>query len=351
MLIIKGFLCLIWFLLVPFLVGLLFRDKLLKQKSADIGHSMLIGYLLLFALFYLLTMPLLLLKAPLRLLVLLFAILSLSLSILSVLLCRKHFRVIFGELLSRLKSFKSIKTVPWVMILAVLLILFQTGLLTFYQHIDDDDAFYVATATTAVSTDTIVEIDPFTGNELLSHRMRYVMSPYPVYTAVMSRLILTHPTITAHTVFPAIFIPLAYLVAYLLMAKFFARRREDVAYALLFFALLTLFGNVSIYTNSTFLLFRIWQGKSMLANVFIPALLLYAAEAMSQARVSRKWIIPPIAVLGGCLASSMAVALLPVLLGLLSVVYSVLHRRVTPMILSLLTLIPCIVMGIIYIRS
>ena len=349
MLIIKGFLCLIWFLLVPFLVGLLFRDKLLKQKSTDVGHSMVIGYLLLFALFYLLTMPLLLLKSPLRLLVLLFALLSLLLSILSVILCWKNFRIIFGECVSGLKSFKSIKTVPWVMILAVLLILFQTGLLTFYQHIDDDDAQFVAAANTSVTTDTIDEFDSNTGNALPTFNMRYGMSPYPVYLAVMSRLIQTHPTITAHTVFPAVFIPLAYLVAYLLMAKFFAYRKDYIEYALLFFALLTLFGNVSVYTNSTFLLFRIWQGKSMLANIFIPALLLYAAEAMGQARVSRKWLVPPIVVLGGCLSSSMAAALLPVLLGILSVVYAVMHRRVTPVILSLLALLPCAVIGLFYV--
>ena len=56
-----------------------------------------------------------------------------------------------------------------------------------------------------------------------------------------------HPTIVAHNVFPAIFIPLSYLVAYLILSTFFTRQREHADYALFFLAALTIFGNVFIH--------------------------------------------------------------------------------------------------------
>lgn len=343
MLIVKGFLFIIWFLVSPFLIGFLFRDKVMRQSENGFAHALVTGYLLLFAIFYLITMPLLVIKASLSWLVFIFASINIILSLLSIAAC-------YSDIIMSLRGYVvQVKRFSVIMMIAILIIVFQTSVLTFYQHIDDDDAFYVATSTTAVETNTIVEIDPFTGNILKSHRMRYVMSPYPVYTAVMSKLICIHPTIVAHTVFPAVFIPLSFMITYLLIAKFFRRKQEYIEYGLLFFALLTIMGNVSIYTSSTFLLFRIWQGKAMLANIILPSILVYSSDAMDKTRLNSNWILVVAAVLAGCLTSSMAVALVPLSLGLLSIVYSGVQKSIKPIIMSLICLIPCMICGVLYI--
>lgn len=340
----KVILIAIWALGVPYLMGLLFREKCLKKDNLNAGHAIVTGYFLMFAVFYLLTMPLLLASASLSLLVILFASVCGLTSIISVILCHRRIK---NHMRSGFTFFKNSSVIFWI---AILIIILQTGVLTVYQHIDDDDAFFVATSTTAVETNTIVEIDPYTGEVLTAHRMRYVMSPFPVYTAVFSRLVMMHPTIVAHTVFPAVFIPLAFLVAYLLISNFFEYKRQPTEYALLFLALLTIFGNTSVYTSSTFLLFRIWQGKAMLANVFLPGILLYGTKAMARTRVRKDWIIIAAAVLGACLSSSMAVALVPILLGLLSVIYAIKKRQFSPIFMSLLCLVPCIICGLLYIN-
>lgn len=342
MLFVKALLIIIWAMLVPYLIGLLFRSKIVKNDSQNAGHALLTGYFIMFAFFYLLTMPLLLKSASLHLLVNIFAITCSVASLASIVICRKHIK---NHAISVLVFLS--KSSP-IFLLALILILIQGSVLTLYQHIDEDDAFFVATATTAVETDTIVEFDPNTGAPLVKYHMRYVMSPFPIYTAVFSELVMMHPTIVAHNVFPAIFIPLSYLVAYLILSTFFIRQREHADYALFFLAALTIFGNVSVYTSSSFLLFRIWQGKAMLANVILPGLFLYGIHAMQRSRMNTNWIIVAFCVLAACLSSSMAVALAPFLLGVLAVVYTVRQRRFTPLIMSGLCLVPCVICGVIY---
>lgn len=89
----------------------------------------------------------------------------------------------------------------------------------------------------------------------------------------------------------------------------------------------------------------------MLANVILPGLFLYGIHAMQRSRMNTNWIIVAFCVLAACLSSSMAVALAPCLLGVLAVVYAVRQRRFTPLIMSGLCLVPCVICGVIYLTS
>ena len=57
---------------------------------------------------------------------------------------------------------------------AVVLIVVQMYAGIFYTHIDDDDAFYVATASTTLETDTVFQYNAYTGDEYESLPSRYV---------------------------------------------------------------------------------------------------------------------------------------------------------------------------------
>ena len=343
MFVIKLALIVLWFLLVPGFLGLMFQVKILKNSDAGVASALVTGYLLYFALFYVLTMPLLIANASLTFLAASFACITMLITLVSTFICRDAIKPMIVSFIAKLKK------LSLVMIIALLLIILQAGVLTVYQHIDDDDAFYVATSTTAVETNTIVEFDPYTGNALKSYHMRYVMSPFPVFTAVLSKLVFIHPAIVAHTVFPAMFIPLAYMIFYLLAKKYFKNHTALLEYSLLFMALLTMMGNVSIYTSSTFLLFRIWQGKAMLANIILPSILLFSSYAMSNRKINPYWFVVFAAVLAGCLTTSMAVALIPLMLGTLSIIYTIINKSLKPILLGLFCCLPCIVNGLIYI--
>lgn len=101
---------------------------------------------------------------------------------------------------------------PWMWIAAGV-ILVQIGVCVYYAHMDADDAFYVATATTSVHTDSIFAYNPYSGVEYAVLPRRYVLSPFPVLLAVISQLSGgLHPAVTAHTIYPVVFLLAAYLV-------------------------------------------------------------------------------------------------------------------------------------------
>ena len=63
--------------------------------------------------------------------------------------------------------------------MAGILILFQLVVVVLYAHMDEDDAFYVGTATTAVETDSLYAYNPYTGAAYNVLPSRYILSPFP----------------------------------------------------------------------------------------------------------------------------------------------------------------------------
>ena len=103
--------------------------------------------------------------------------------------------------------FRSISFVGW----GNLLFVFgQAYVYIRYLHIDEDDAFYVGAASTAVATDTIFSINPYTGAEYAKLPSRYVLSPFFSFTAFLSKISHVHPAVTAHVVLAAVLILTSY---------------------------------------------------------------------------------------------------------------------------------------------
>ncbi len=85
------------------------------------------------------------------------------------------------------------------------LIIFQVIYVLLYMHIDNDDAWYVGTALTSYATDTINWISPYTGEWVSAFPGDYTLSPYPIFYAMLGKLIWIHPTVLIHTIMPIIY--------------------------------------------------------------------------------------------------------------------------------------------------
>ena len=66
---------------------------------------------------------------------------------------------------------------PPELVVVGILILFQLVVVVLYAHMDEDDAFYVGTATTAVETDSLYAYNPYTGAAYNVLPSRYILSP------------------------------------------------------------------------------------------------------------------------------------------------------------------------------
>lgn len=301
----------------------------------------IVGFFVLLALFEMVAIPCIFKKFSLK---------TLSLLILSITggLCAMSLFLNWKEILQEIKSMSRRKPDKlWVIVF--LLIAFQTGMLGLGMHIDDDDAFYVATSVTALDTNTLYEIDPYTGQQYWTFPARYVLSPLPMLGAVVGKIIKLRPTIFYHTVLPFFLIPMAYGVFALIGEKVFRDDTEKKAQFLLFVSTVNLFSATSVLTQGHFLLVRIWQGKAILANIILPFLLYFALKYFEKNYLTmREWTTLLCTMLAGCFVSSMGILLCAIMVEVLAFLQVLRSRKIRLLIQITLACIPNLALASIY---
>ena len=311
----KLFTCVLWLVIVPGCLGLGCIRYYNKKENWIL--LLLSGYLVIWGSFEILILPMIYFRISLHVAVYIFMILYLISAAVGLCINYKFFAG-WRESLA-----KSLKGVHWTFWAAIVIIILQTYVSVRYMHLDQDDAFYVATASTAVHTDTLMEVDPYMGFKYEVLPSRYVLSPFPVFTAVWSSLIQIHPTILAHTVLPGVFIPMAYLVYFLLGKRFFANSKRQQGTFLLLCAIIQMFSYYSVYTSGSFLLFRIWQGKAVLVNVLLPLAFYFAIRTVKDNSNKADWVMLFFICTASCLVSSMGIMLTPIMIGIFVLMYAI----------------------------
>lgn len=156
------------------------------------------------------------------------------------------------------------------LIIVILLILWQACNYFFGIHLDQDDARFIAQANDALEYGRMYIVDVETGEFVGNYQAaRDITSPWSMMLAIVSKILLTKPVIFAHTVFPPIELFVVYGIYWLIGRELF--RNIESQLSVVFLAIVVnLFFTVSVYTQSTFTLIRIWQGKASVAAVIVP---------------------------------------------------------------------------------
>ncbi len=326
---VKLLLFFMWTVLLPVLIGSDWSGRH-KTYPGSLFLAYFYGIFIEFTLFELLAVPMVFLKASLRTLSLSWLIGSAALALCSVIRSQRFsaFRSsltdLFGDRAAALR-----KKVTPLLVCVVVLILLEVMFVTLGEHIDDDDAFFVATASTAVQTNSLMKYNPYTGALYESLPSRYVFAAWPLYLAALSSLTGFHPALIAHMMMPGLMAGTVYLV-YALIARDLFPCKEDAQkrnlFLLLIFVILTFFG-FSIYTNGTFLLVRGWQGKALVAALIQPALFYFCRSAMKTQDGWISWAALFCAVTAACMFSSMGIVLAIVPVGVYALVYAVGQRK------------------------
>ena len=278
---------LFWLLVIPVGLGLLFRKspkrEHLPKKLQTAGVTLLIGYLLLFALLEMVGIPIMLLSVyhGYSRMVILYA----ALQILGagagygfwIYRGKKTWKTNLSGALKETNRFSWLRRAPYdtwegriLLILFLLLIGFQLYMAFTRASFDGDDAYYVVQALTAQQTDTLYRIDPNRGVSMPLDA-RHALALFPIWEAFVGTMCGIHATVMAHSVAPLFLMPLTYLIYYEIGRELFCNKKRLLPMFMVLMALWQMFGNVSIYTTETFFLTRTWQGKSLAGNFIIPA--------------------------------------------------------------------------------
>lgn len=309
----------LWLLVVPAAAGMILTRYTDKRRS--LCFSVVCGYAGLFAVAQIIIVPGIFLKVSLTTVVWIYRVAALAAAAAGLLL---GFRDLKGMVTGAFRKRKPVKISERVLLsIAVLLVAVQMAVAMIMVHHDADDSFYVASASTAVYTDTIFAYNPYTGNPYRQLPSRYVLSPFPIYEAILTRLVGVEVPYLVYTIFPVFMIGLAYLVYWLWADLLFCGDRKQQALFMIFISAVQVFSNYSVYTAGTFLLLRIWQGKAVLAGILLPATAYMCARLMAREPKGGGWPVLFCLQLAACLVSSMGIILSALMVGIYAFVCGV----------------------------
>ena len=337
--VIKCLLAALWLLAVPWAAG---GVVLCKSKKSSMGMNLLAGYLMMFSFAEILALAAIWAKLPLHVLKYSLAAVMASAAVLGIVLAlvKRNGFTGNGEKTGKMSFY---------FVVAAILILLQLVAASFLAHMDADDAFYVATATTSVHTDTVFSINPYTGYSYTRLPSRYVLSPFPIFLAVISSLVGLHPAIVAHVIFPVVFIFMAYLVLYQYAKRWFPEDEHARGIFMIFCAVLIWFSAYSVYNSENFQMIRIWQGKGLLAAALLPLSVWLCMKTVMQKKPELPWYFLLLTNGACCLVSSMGIMLSPLVMGIFAVMGAVHCREPKRIITCILCCIPSIVLGAAYV--
>ncbi|MCR5106591.1 MAG: hypothetical protein K6B28_00355 [Lachnospiraceae bacterium] len=267
-------LIIIWAIIIPSLTGYLALVLTGRKKEFVFSESLMFGFVIFCAVFYLLAFPMIRMKLPfsyvkncwITLILILFGV---SLFI----FCKNKMP---EELLIRIKgiNIKALNkenTVLWSV--AAMIIISQTLLLTFFMHMDTDDSRFIAEGMEAFEKNTMLMHNPITGEftgEPVGEMIKDMSCPFPVFYALLACLFKLHPAVVAHTVLPLLLIPLSYVVFYNAMRFLIGEDRKSLALSLIFLSLIYYFYYGTKASTGYILLEIIWQGRSVAAVIMLP---------------------------------------------------------------------------------
>lgn len=356
-------------LIVPALMGIL-CEGLIHSKDHRPLSIILYGYLLMFSLFWLTSVPIILINHQKFSLVvwiygielILFSTVGFVLGLRKYLIRKRSNQKLF-HLKKQLKKYDKLSLALWG--LFFLMLVYQLYKSVLHTSFDGDDAYYVAIANIANQQNNMYGIIPYNGIST-SLQVQHAIAPLPIFTAFIARVSGIHSTIINHLVMPFVLIPLTYYVYFLVGERLFYKNKNGIPVFLILISLLQIYGDISIYTKEKFFLTRTWQGKSVYANLILTMiffLMLSLAERQHKQDKSNTekriavfyeskrdiWFFLCLTNAAGCLMTSMSAIISCFFLGISGILIAIRYKNPRELWKIAVCCIPCLVEMILYV--
>lgn len=303
---------------------------MLFKAENGIAAKILSGFTTLLCLFHIISLPFMYNEWPFISLYWLFLSSVIAICIAYCLLSFLKKRIpLKADIKTLIESIRDTAKKSWwqylILLAAVLLIIWQCSMVVQHVSYNVDDNFYIAESVTYLNRNVMMNTLPASGMEGSVFPATYLLVSWEAFLAVLSKLFLTEPAILCHSVIPVFLILLHYMILYMIGREFGKERAFPI---LLFSAFLNLVSGPSTYDSGAFLILRIWQGKAVLANIFLPLLLYVFIRILKSKNVSLPNIFYLFAILlASQAASTVGTYLAPVLYAVYALVFLILVRK------------------------
>lgn len=316
-------------LAIPVIVGSIFSG--VDRKLPVVPFMWVSGQILLWAGFELIAVPFILTKKSFLLVGWLFSFYMLGLLCLAVVIwiyrrkSKKHLHLVKDNVTSLSKTDYFL----WGTFAGLLILQLVLAVVLAYE--EGDDAFYVAVSTITADADVMYQLLPYTGL-LTDVDIRHGLAPFPIWISYLARVSGIKAVTLAQIAVPLVFIVMTYSIYYQIGSVLLEKRRKMLPLFMIIMELLVLFGGYSTYSAENFLLVRTAQGKAVLCNIVIPFLFLLfyiLLERMNkQEKIGKaQWILMALAMVAGCLCSSLSPLLTCMLAGVVGLCAAFCYKR------------------------
>ncbi len=249
----------------------------------------------------------------------------------------------------RLNRIKNDITVWLVFVLLVIII--QILYSSYMQYTDADDGHMTTVSTVAIKENRLdlSYYDVYDGT--YTGKMRESFYSWEFFIAILSKLFRIHPAIVDHSVIIAPLIVLSYIVVFCILKLVF-KEKKNQHLALFLYSILILLAGYSRYSRGCRVLLRVWQGKSVLACIWLPILLHSCLCVYKNDYSWRRWLINLAIIIAGTGSSVMGIYMLPIayiVYGLPLVIYLFFRKQIKTIWLIIkrltITMLPIIVLA------
>lgn len=241
----------IWLVIFPAVSGIV-PSELIKKRDKSLAEIYLCGLFLMFAVFEVCAVPCILLHKSLVFLTVTVMMVMTVFCIASVIVITYAFAARTINVYFRLSSFVDFKAADvaiWLVFGVVFAL--QLFLSLFAARSYADDAAWIADAVAASSGGEMYVVYPFTGMPG-GHLLRDIVSPYPMFVAMLSNVSGLHVLIIAHTVMP-VFLGIVSCLMYKEIAiRLFEGNLRKIPVFMMIMSMINLLGGYSEYTREVF---------------------------------------------------------------------------------------------------
>lgn len=327
-----------------FILGSNVTKRISLKNDNSVPITMISGYFVYYFLFECLALPMKIMGKSLSELALSWLILICCILVISIIINRSFLKGSLDSLKQMVYRKKWIFFAFTVLILANFIVMLS---LTPETMGVQDDSYYIADAVTSLSTNTIQKYDQATGAPLSRYNINYFIPMYPIHGAAIGKLLHLHPVIENKWNSVLVILILSELTYYLLAKKLYNGDQKKslwLLYLMGFFHInYILWGKAS----GTFFYYRLSEGKGILSNLILPALILYFWEAVESGKKAN-WCALELVVLGGMSICMSSAFLLPVALAGLMVGVMLKEKNIKRVIPFLMQQFTCLCVLIVY---
>lgn len=314
---------------IPVIVGTLFVKE--EKGMHKLLFSWISGQVLLWAVFLLISVPLILKQQMFsdvkNLYNIAIGILMGAAVLLAVFRRRKSTPSLSGH--PSTEAVSKGRAALWIVFAVLLLLQLILGICLAYE--EGDDAFYVAISTATESTEYMYRTLPYSG---LTTQLdaRHGLAPFPIWIAYLARMSGMVTVTVAQIAVPWVILLETYAIYYLLAKQLFRDKQGSIPFFMILVELMVMFGGYSLYSAENFLLVRASQGKAVIANIILPFLIylfFLLAERLQEKKTFGiwRWVLLGATMMAGCLCSTLGTLLTVMLLGVIGFCMVICYRN------------------------